>query len=112
MSAPSAESSREKHERVGSEDDRRVSQHVCRKGRRGDSAERLERDPARANDRAVVQTRGFGPFCGDEGPNADTDDGCGDPRDGREKGAGEEGEDHRDGQARECRAPDDLGSRS
>jgi len=60
----------------------------------------------------VIQTGGFGQFCGYEATDADTDDGRGDARDGREKAPGEEGEDDGNGEPREDRAPEDRRSRS
>ena len=112
MPAPSAERSREKHERVGSEHDHGVCEDVRGVGRGGHRAECLEGDPSRADDRTVVQTRGFGPFCGDIASEADTDDGRDASRDGCEEAAGNDREDDRDGKSGEDCAPNDLRRRS
>ena len=112
MPAPSAERSREKHERVGSEHDHGVREDVRGVGRGGHRAECFERDPPRADDRTVVQTRGFGPFCGDIASEADTDDGGDASRDGCEEAASEDGEDDGDGESGEDRAPNDRWIRS
>ena len=112
MSAPPAERSREKHECVGSEHDHAVGENVRRIGRGGHRAKRLERDPSRANDRTVIQTRGFGPFCGDEPAEADTDDGRNASKDGREEAPPQEREDDRDRESSEDSGPADRRSRS
>lgn len=112
MPAPSTERSREKQERVGSEHDHGVRENVRRIGRGRHGAECFERDPSRANDRTVIQTRGFGPFCGDEAAEADTEDGRDAARDGREKAPTEESEDDRDRESSENCGPADRWSRS
>ena len=112
MPAPSAERSREKHHGVGSEHDHGVRENVRRVGNGRHGAECLERDPSRANDRPVIQTRGFGPFCGDEPAEADTDDGRDAARDGREKAPSEECDDDRDRESSEDGGPANGRSRS
>jgi hypothetical protein len=57
----------------------------------------------------VVKTTGIPPFSGQIAAKRDTDDGCDETRDGREEGAGEEGDDDGDGESREDRTPFEWG---
>ncbi len=113
MRQPSAERPRGDRHNVDEYDDRGVGQHVRRIGRGRHRTERFERDPARADARALIDTCCFGPFCGDKAAEPDTEDGRGDARDGSKEAARDDREDDRDGETREDRAPDDrrCGSR-
>jgi hypothetical protein len=53
----------------------------------------------------VINTRGIGPFRGNEATQPDTDDGRGDARDGRDQRPGDDDDDHRDSDTGEDGAP-------